>query len=649
MNLWPSNRILTPGNRISQAARSSSWAASRIGGAGDRIARLRRDGIRWPFWLDIAWVVVSLLNLAAIGVFGHWETMPLHLIWISLTVVYGFRVWATYPALWVLLALMVAISAATVLDVWSGTAPLGGLTEVPLMAVMFLTVAWHARREAAANREWHLISEENARLLSNQRRFLQDAAHQLRTPITIALGHAELLARELPGIQEGQDIGVVLGELTRLRRIAERLLVIAAAEAPGFLQLEPVCLDRFLMEVIRRWRPAAARHWQLGRLDKVTVDADKDQLRQAVDALLDNAVRHTHTGDFIKLSVLSGTSGGPARLLVTDGGSGIPAGQIHHIFERFRTVEDDVSRGTGLGLALVRAVAHAHGGDALVHSTPGEGSEFELLLPVKAAAGDQQSAAGTAAEATTWAPLMGAHEMGQTGLTGPQQAGLGEAAGRLAWTAVRVRGPGEIEVRTKMPLGARAASVRRMARQHKVASAVIAVCIAAVVAVSTVAATSGTATSPRAPAFTLSALGSSNGHISLAAYAGRPVIVNFFASWCVPCRKETPLMARFYRSAHGTAGIIGIDTNDSETAAEAFTRSAGVSYPVAFDPAAKTAGAFGVVAIPQTFFLNAEHRIVDRIYGAVTSAELAKGIARMGTSTASAASASSRDSGRKGN
>ncbi|HYZ54621.1 MAG TPA: HAMP domain-containing sensor histidine kinase [Streptosporangiaceae bacterium] len=407
MNLWPSNRI----------------------------ARLRRDGIRWPFWpgwLDIAWVVVSLLNLAAIGVFGHWETMPFHLIWISLTVVYGFRVWVTCPALWVLLALMVAISAATVLDVWSGTAPLGGLTEVPLMTVMFPTVAWQARREAAANREWHLISEENARLLSNQRRFLQDAAHQLRTPITVALGHAELLARELPGTREGEDIRVVLGELTRLRRIAERLLVIAAAEAPDFLQLEPVCLDRFIMEVIRRWRPAAARHWQLGRLDKVTVYADKDRLGQAIDALLDNAVRHTRTGDFIKLSVLSGTSGGPVRLLIADGGSGIPADQIHHIFERFRTVRDDASRGTGLGLALVRAVARAHGGDALVRSAPGKGSEFELLLPVKAAAAGQESAAGAAAEATTWAPPMGAHEMGQTGLTGSEGAGLGKPAGRLA-------------------------------------------------------------------------------------------------------------------------------------------------------------------------------------------------------------------------
>jgi cytochrome c biogenesis protein CcmG, thiol:disulfide interchange protein DsbE len=137
------------------------------------------------------------------------------------------------------------------------------------------------------------------------------------------------------------------------------------------------------------------------------------------------------------------------------------------------------------------------------------------------------------------------------------------------------------------------------------------------------------ATGRQAPAFSLAALGNSAGHVSLAAYAGRPVIVNFFASWCVPCRKETPLMARYYQSAHGTVRVIGVDTNDSETAALAFTRHYGVSYPVASDPAATTAGAFGVVALPQTFFLNAQHKIVDRVYGAVTTASLAKGVALM--------------------
>ena len=210
-----------------------------------------------------------------------------------------------------------------------------------------------------------------------------------------------------------------------------------------------------------------------------------------------------------------------------------------------------------------------------------------------------------------------------------------------------------------MPARARetAARMLRAVREHKVTTAVFGVSLAAIVALGAVAASSGTATygtatsgtaaprtsaspSPRAsdqpaPGFSLPALGRPSGQVSLAAYAGRPVIVNFFASWCVPCRKETPLLARYYRSAHGSVAVVGIDSNDSQAAAVTFTRSAGVSYPLAYDPVAQTAGAFRVVEIPQTFFLDAQHRIVDRVFGAVTAADLAKGIALMGKPAAS--------------
>ena len=222
------------------------------------------------------------------------------------------------------------------------------------MAAMFVAMVWHARRKLTAEQESRRFGEENARLLATQRRFLQDASHQLRTPITIALGHAELLAGGLTGNQETHDIEVVLGELNRLRRIAERLLVIAAAEGPEFLQTEAVELDGFTMEILRRWQPTADRRWQLGRLDKVTVQADRERLGLAVDALLENAVRHTASGDVIKLSVVAVGYGLPVRLIVADTGQGIPAELLRHVFDRFRSGDSGPSRGTGLGLALVQ-------------------------------------------------------------------------------------------------------------------------------------------------------------------------------------------------------------------------------------------------------------------------------------------------------
>jgi cytochrome c biogenesis protein CcmG, thiol:disulfide interchange protein DsbE len=133
---------------------------------------------------------------------------------------------------------------------------------------------------------------------------------------------------------------------------------------------------------------------------------------------------------------------------------------------------------------------------------------------------------------------------------------------------------------------------------------------------------------PAAKTFTLHALGHP-GLVSLSQYAGRPVIVNFFASFCEPCKKETPLLARFYRARHGQLAIVGIDVNDGTAAAMRFVRSAGASYPVGADPTAATATGYGVVAIPQTFFLNAAHHIVKRVFGAVTQADLTAGLTQM--------------------
>ena len=103
--------------------------------------------------------------------------------------------------------------------------------------------------------------------------------------------------------------------------------------------------------------------------------------------------------------------------------------------------------------------------------------------------------------------------------------------------------------------------------------------------------------------------------------------MNFFASWCEPCQQETPLLARFYRAEHAKVAIVGLDENDVLGSAMSFTRKEGVGYPVGFDPEVVAASAYGVAGLPQTFFLDARHRIVDRVFGAVTQADINRGIA----------------------
>jgi cytochrome c biogenesis protein CcmG/thiol:disulfide interchange protein DsbE len=131
--------------------------------------------------------------------------------------------------------------------------------------------------------------------------------------------------------------------------------------------------------------------------------------------------------------------------------------------------------------------------------------------------------------------------------------------------------------------------------------------------------------------FSLAELGQPGSNVSLAGFAGQPVILNFFASWCVPCKRETPLLASFYAQHHGKVVVIGIDSNDQKPAALKFVHAQKVSYPVGVDPfPANTAISYGVLALPQTYFLNAKHRIVRHIAGRVTASELSAWAAQQG-------------------
>ena len=182
-----------------------------------------------------------------------------------------------------------------------------------------------------------------------------------------------------------------------------------------------------------------------------------------------------------------------------------------------------------------------------------------------------------------------------------------------------------------MSLPSAARRTAGLARRHKVITGVVALFVVAVIAVS-LATRSTQAPPPSDPAaagFTLPALGQTGQQVSLSQYQGKPVIVNFWASWCPPCQQETPLLASWYKQQHGRVVLLGLDENDTTADALKFARAKGVSYPIGFDPKVKVALAYNVLELPQTFFLNAQHRIVDHVLGAVTQAELAKGLRLM--------------------
>ncbi|MBO0773732.1 MAG: TlpA family protein disulfide reductase [Actinobacteria bacterium] len=179
-----------------------------------------------------------------------------------------------------------------------------------------------------------------------------------------------------------------------------------------------------------------------------------------------------------------------------------------------------------------------------------------------------------------------------------------------------------------------AAWYRTLGRRGRIALATAVIATAAVIALAAASLAVGTGGSPRTPPaarnFTAPVLGHPGRHISLGSYRGRPVIVNFFASWCAPCQQETPLLARYYRTARSKVTVIGIDVNDRSAAALRFVHRTGVSYPVGTDSPPRTALSYNVSGLPQTFFLNASHRIVKRVFGALTPRELAAAASLIG-------------------
>ncbi|MCT7953110.1 ATP-binding protein [Ancylothrix sp. C2] len=214
--------------------------------------------------------------------------------------------------------------------------------------------------------------------LISQRSFINDAGHELRTPITIIRGHLELFGDDPE--EQKETIALVLDELDRMSRLVNDLLLLAKAERPDFLRLEPLEMAGFIEELFAKIRALGERNWQLEVRGNGVIRADRQRLTQAIMNLAQNAVDHTNVGDKIVLGLKE--INGEFCLWVRDSGEGIAEADKERIFERFARASNTRRRseGYGLGLAIVRAIVEAHGGKVEVESQMGKGSIFRVRL-----------------------------------------------------------------------------------------------------------------------------------------------------------------------------------------------------------------------------------------------------------------------------
>ena len=324
--------------------------------------------------LEIAWAMFALLNLVAMVYLsgGDGGTVPFHLIWVSLTIVYGFTVWAIRPTIVILGVVSAATAAVILLEVSDGPTRPDELAEVPLMAAMFVAMVWHARRRAAAE-SWALRARER------EHEFIRDASHHLKTPVALARGYAELVRRQ-SDVDVDEDAGKLVAELEHMAKIVDDLLLLMDSDRNSDLQVRPVDLRELAVGLADRWNRVVDRRFVVRASVTTWVLGDRERLECALSALLENAVEATADGGLIWLSVSQ--PGDHALIRVADSGRGLSEPASEHMFERFWSDRGGSGRrGCGLGLPIARSIVETHGGT--VDGAFEDGTTvFTIALPV---------------------------------------------------------------------------------------------------------------------------------------------------------------------------------------------------------------------------------------------------------------------------
>jgi two-component system OmpR family sensor kinase len=220
-----------------------------------------------------------------------------------------------------------------------------------------------------------------------ERRFVDDASHELRTPLGILKTELDLALRRARSSDELEAaLESAAEESNRLNRLADDLLVLARANQGQLpIRRSPVDLPSFVDDVMASFQQSAAdARIRLSRSvsNATPVTIDRDRLTQALGNLISNAIRHSHPGGRVMVSASSGSR--MVSLTVEDEGEGFPADFLHRAFQPFARARDGKSDdgGAGLGLAIVNAIAEAHGGRATVANRPEGGARVRLQIPL---------------------------------------------------------------------------------------------------------------------------------------------------------------------------------------------------------------------------------------------------------------------------
>jgi two-component system, OmpR family, sensor kinase len=331
--------------------------------------------------LFFPWAVLAAVCTASMWLSPGGETIPYHVAWIGLALAFGFDPWPPRLTFVAIMTYMVASGAILVARAAAGTIAWEECSEIPLMAILVLLSVWHVRRREFAWAEVRKMANRDRMHAQQRERLSRLTTHEMRTPLTIALGYLGLVLDADPDEGVKSDLLVVRDELGRLSRASERLLrMIRLQDEP---RPELIRLDGFFRQVADRWAAVAERRWLVEAGARECL-LSTERLRVCLDTLIENALRHTSTGDVIRLT--SFRHGTTICLGVGDAGPGFDdelAVAINN--QDFRTAQQlsqsSASGQTGLGLALLHEMVAVRQGKVLAGRSAEGGALVLMSLP----------------------------------------------------------------------------------------------------------------------------------------------------------------------------------------------------------------------------------------------------------------------------
>jgi signal transduction histidine kinase len=304
------------------------------------------------------------------------------LAWVLSTLLGQQVLGAVLPAIALLIGLMLV--TRLIRGIGGAAAPLGDLVEASgrvESGEMGAQVEVRGPREIRAlARAFNSMSARLAEQTDERRRFLADVSHELRTPLTVIQGSVEGMLDGLYPTDRAQ-LERLLAETRQLERLVEDLRTLSLTDAGALdLRREPVDLGHLVADVVAGFEPqatAAGHDLAVEAADVPTIDLDPRRVRQVLGNLLSNALRHTPPGGSVRVRVDADAGG--VVLEVTDTGPGMDAEAAERAFDRFWRAGE--GSGAGLGLAIVRDLVRAHGGDVTLDTAPRAGTSVRCHFP----------------------------------------------------------------------------------------------------------------------------------------------------------------------------------------------------------------------------------------------------------------------------